>query len=223
MPAGFQCVNESGTLQIDGAYKNLSLLRSGAVIPFLDTNTGAGVNGYIAEVTYSPSASEIIAVQGDGIFAPYYSKPGVQAYRTRSSAPFKYYVFGVRSDSAGYGIQVYNPPNLVFDSSWKPFNVAGVIAVGDHGFASGRSYAVIFLSQSTGSSGSVVAENPFFWLFQRQYGGGGAHIKTTGVEVLSVTMWQVQQEGEYPNQPPDQYFYTNGSPTSVMVLDVTGY
>lgn len=223
MPAGFQCANQSGFLQVDGTYKNLSLLRTGSVTPYLDPNPGAGVNGYLAEINYDPTASEIIAVQGDGIFAPYWSKPGVQGYRIRSSAPFKYYVFGVRSDSVGYGIQVFNPPNLVFDSSWKPFNVAGVVGPGDHAFPSGRSYAVVFLSQSNGSSGQVVVENPFIWLFQRQYGGGGVNIKSTGVEVLSVTMWQIQQEGVKPDEPPDQYFYTNNSPTLVMVLDVTDY
>lgn len=224
MPAGFQCANQSGFLQIDGAYKNLSLIRTVTVTPYAETTMGGGIMGYIAEVAYDPTLSEIIAIQGDGPVTPYWSKPGIQAYRVNNTNAFKYYVFGIRSDSVGYGIQVFNPPNLVFDSSWKPFNVASILgAGGSFSIVSGRSYATIFLSQSVAYRGEVVAENPFFWLYRRESSGGGVEITSGSVNVIGVTIWQIVQEVTKPDEPPDFYMYGNNSPTSVMVLDVTDY
>lgn len=224
MTAGIEVINDSGSLQIDGTYRNFSLLRSGSIIPSVDPNPGAGPSSRLAEVTFSPSANELIAVACDDLFGPYWAKPGVQAFRVVGTSPLRYYVFGVKSSSDGYGLQVFNAAGtLTFDSSWKPFNVAGIITSGSMTLAAGRTPAVLFLSQATYNRGQIVAANPFSWIFVREYGGGMAQISGNTANLTGGLMWQVFQEGGSPDEPPDFYMYTNGSTNRMMVLDVTGY
>lgn len=224
MPAGLQVINNSGVLQIDSTYRNFSLLRSGSVTPAVDPNPGANSSSRIAQIAFSPSANELIAVACEDLFGPYWAKPGIQAFRVVGTSQLRYYVFGVKSSSDGYGLQVFNAAGtLAFDSSWKPFNVAGVITSGSVTLAAGRTPAVLFISQATFSRGDIVAQNPNSWIFQRSYGGGMAQISGRTANSTGGMMWQVFQEGGFPSDPPASYNYSNGVTNRLMVLDVTGY
>lgn len=226
MPAGFQSFNTSNTLQIDGKYANLSLIRSGSVTPIKDNGTGSGPNTYNAEVSFSPSSGEIVAVSCENNFTLYWTTSSSHVYRVNGNSQLKYYVFArITASSANYGMQVFDDAgNLVYCATHKPFNVAGIISASQT-LTSGRQYAAIFLSLPARrfSQFTWMGGGEFIYIVVQQYDTAFTSIVANQVNVSSGPAWQVIGEGVNPPAPPPNFDYTNGLPISVMILDVTGY
>ena len=226
MPAGFQSINNSNALQIDGEYSNLSLIRSGSVTPVKDNGYGSGPNTYNATVFCNPAAGEIVAVSSINNFTLYWTTSDSHVYRVNGNAEFKYYVFAkVTASGANFGMQVFKASGEIsYCATWRPFNVAGVISSAQS-FTAGRSYAAIFLSlpATNFSQFTWIGGGQIIYAVVQQYDTAFAAISANSISVSAGPAWQVMGEGVAPPAPPPNFSYTNGLPLSIMVLDVTGY
>lgn len=136
MSHGLQVYNESGILQIDSLYKNMSLVSSGSVIC---SGNDVGLTRY-ADVNIT-GTNPILALReyNHGISALAYAKSGnvftfrIYAYLYRRSdnavmtdIPVNYWVFDSvpNTPTSGHGLHVYNANGqLAYDSNNKYFKI----------------------------------------------------------------------------------------------------
>lgn len=218
MPVGFQSINDSNVLQIDGRYKNLSLIRSGSVTP----TSGE------ASISINASAGEILAVSCTDKFTLYWSTSNEALIRINgsTSAPVKYYVFGISSFTSNYGLQVFDDAGqVVYDTGRKPFNVVDIItSYTTKNYSLGRNYAAVFISQRSLTTQNFIPQ-----------GGGGVYLvsQTYETDFAQISSNTVTTSFDFasiisglqfisPPIPPNGNF-GNDLTIKMMILDVTGY
>jgi hypothetical protein len=152
MPAGFQSWNTSNdSFQVDGNYKNLSLLRKYTVVTTLDTFFGKG------SAYFSVNNSEVVAIRCErhcAIIERTASGVTVNTDRDAGGDSVTCYVFGYPTLMSNYGLQVFRPgagslaDRIVYDAAQKPLSVVSLVSGGypnpaSAAFPAGRTYAAI--------------------------------------------------------------------------------
>ena len=228
MPAGFQSFNPAtGNFQIDGTYKNLAVVRSGSMLSTKVTGIDAGPSVYEVSIPISPSSGEILAVSCSSKICLYWNTNSTALFRVVGEVQVKYFVFNTNAPTANYGFQVLNPATqeVVFDATWKVFNVADIItSTGTVDYTAGREYAAIFLAQSARHKLEwqwIIPNNIYF--VRRSYTTETIQMSGETVTVSLDEVSVVLSEATTPPDPPDPFNYSNGLSPRIMILDVTGY
>lgn len=129
MPEGIQVYNDSGILQIDGTFRNLSLISTGSI---LCNNTSTEIPATYGDVVVPNSTSPLLAFPGigNGVTCTVISVSGSNRtfrvfYEGNVSVTIPYYVFDVPdSTPTTFGLQVYNSSGqLCFDAAKKYMRV----------------------------------------------------------------------------------------------------
>ncbi|WP_426318859.1 hypothetical protein [Pseudoduganella sp. R-43] len=221
MIAGFQCVNDAGSFQIDGVYPQFVLKRK------LDVATTYWVNG---ETTgYSMAA---VAVGSDEVIAISSSTPCAVTYRQGSNmilvsqgytgTVITVFVFGsiTSASGAGMGLQVFNGNgSIIFDSSLKPLIMIGFpTGEGSFTYNGSRTYAAICVNQ--------------YYTVQDIRGGGQyetQHLQMTqgmvkaipgGINISNIKMYDTLNVFD-PNQTDLDRSVPAGTPNRHIIVDTT--
>lgn len=228
MTAGFQVINDAGTILIDENYKNISMKDKRTV-----TIGAAGAPQLFGanQFTVASCVSPVVFIQCStgGCFVSGVTVSGGTATITvRGPAGVSVTVFTFDEPTVGsFGLQVYNASGqVVFDSSNKYARVVDVVSGTTaqivKTYTSGRTYAVAYLKKgsrqqrqfTSSGCGAGSARN---WLSR--------YSSTVKVAANVVTFdWEMYYDwGAYDVCEPRSYnSYTDTSFTAV-VIDVTGY
>ncbi|GEM_PF-1294867 len=235
MPAGLEVINETGSYQIDGNYANLALVRKGSVqtqgymsgdgIPTLQTRALVTVNdGELIAFSCATAPAVISAKVGNQV---YLSANGV------AGTVINYWIFAAGTGVSNYGLQVFDESGaeLVFDSSWRLFNVVAVTTgVETIKLNSGRVYAVlpqsvrIRINRLASYQG---AQPNVYMIMERHSYFDSARIQNGQVVVstaeIDLWMWVRNLNGGSIPIVNWDYDGNNGAITRYIVIDVTGF
>lgn len=228
MPTGLQVFNDSGVLQIDGAYNNLSFLRKGSSsvteadpLPNLDATN--------CKIPFSPEDGEIVAVSWSetGNFIKYWTSPTEMGFKMNPpQGTLSYWVFGRTTYEGSDGLQVFSESgDLVFDSHRKPFRVADFIIGNDiRTYPSGRDYAIVFATQTFGKNLEKRLEPGGFYEDRiYTFYMTACSMEENSIDIKYFGYQRIWQMGLTPNPLIPQYTWDNGVTPTTMVIDVTGY
>ena len=181
MPAGFQVTNNSGSIQVDGAYRNLALRHKGLITSLPHSTFGTGYSTLRDYTITVPADYPVVAIapaSGSGIVGcrlHYMTRSGsnwtLHFYALTPPSGAEFFVFDTpQAVSGGYGLEVYTEAGqLAFSSLHKYMRV-----VGSPTQPAGRRYAVVEASPEASwyedadpgdwNTFWVIRYNPFFYL-----------------------------------------------------------
>lgn len=223
MPAGFQSINDSGTVQIDDTYTSMNLVAAPTV-----TISGAGPGSaypgsYWGEVTiYSPNPSLFIG-NTSGYYVATISRVNVGTnawtYKFVANAAISIRVFAFDTaqwTSGNCGMQVFNASGvLTFDSSSPFMRMAAVYqisgAAGSSSFSipqDGRTYAAALSYSRCSITGPGAGY--YYWMSE--------WLSTTGSTITTSTQGPIYR---FPANNPYAFPPVANAPPQVLLVDVT--
>lgn len=228
MPVGLVVYNDTGALQIDSLYRNMSLVSRGTL-----ALNGSDQGTCYADVPRTPG-TPVIAWRSDFPVSRSYAPNGdfrLSANLSELGKPIQYYVFDWPKliTPGNSGLQVYDGiGELIFDSNMRWFKVKGLVSTGD--------------PQSSGQDNSFGARtyatmqaSPAGQLTFAQLGGPdpqgnatfvvnsfatGTYATTSGLGWGPVQYYRGAQIRAQTIPPPQGYATGDGT---ALLIDVTNY
>lgn len=224
---GLQCINDSGSYQIDGIFKGFILARH--VVATTTQNVGGDVPDNSSIVLLPINSGEIVAVRSSTFCVVKGIGGGVANICADAGVGTEihaYFFAPITTSDANVGLQVYNDQSqLIFCASKKPLSIVGSI-VGNttsSTFAAGRTYATIGINPYVNLAAMTggVMPNPFFFAHEEL---GMTRIDNNVVYSDIKATWSYLY---YPSagstMPTISGFGTTTQPSNFMVIDVTNY
>lgn len=230
MAFGFNSWNDDDGYQIDGTYANPALLRK---LNLMTTKVQGAAADRLGEASFSLGAGEVFAFSSVHPTAVAGLKNGqvkLRAIGNADSLPITVWVYGPSPSRDDFGMRVFGPTGVVYDSSWKVLNVVGeVTGLGSFSFPAGRTYALMqcqsYIQVTKGYTYAGAQPNLQLILFRNiVMGSGRISSQNVNVENKSMDRWAHVYpfgSGSIPagwNNQTD-----NAVTTQFLVVDVTGH